>query len=180
MIHRDTDGQSSSEETSLFVRRSVADVFIHPICSVLFEWCRINEVSQFICTPAVKSLSALEYSDLHFDRLVQWKRSVEHLFTLTVCPTVHADSITDDLQWDHTNDRHHFDLSSNRIFLRASNRHALIYDHVSWKLILYDPSSSSQSFDWLVNDYGEPCDLTCSPHLRRFLIITYRGVFLWS
>ena len=167
-------------------------------------------------TPTVKSLSALDNTDLHFDQLIQWKRSVEqqlnrvellklkeiddllgeghgeadvtftmtpppeHLVTLTACSTARIDSITDNLQWDHTSDRHQFDLSSNNVLLCASDRHALIYDHVSWKLILYSPSSSRQSFDWQVNDYGEPCDLTYSPHLRCFLIITYRGVFLWS
>ena len=106
--------------------------------------------------------------------------SFEPLVSLSTDPVVKTDSMNDDLHLDHTSAAHQFDLSSNNVLLSASDRHALIYDHVSWKLILYSPPSSSHAFDWDVNDYGEPCDLTYSPYLRRYMIITHRGIFLWS
>lgn len=90
-----------------------------------------------------------------------------------------VDQSMEDIFFDFDNCRS-YDLNSNNVLVCASDLSVLIYDNVKCRLVLYDENSCQGSFIWDLNEHGEPGELTYSPYLEKFCIVTNRGLFLWS
>ena len=114
----------------------------------------------------------------HIDIIFGTMPSFEQLAIVT-CRQPIVDKNYDDIQLDYDQSQS-FDLTSNNILLCSSDRHALIYDDLKSKLIIYSPQGCVNSFFWDGNEYGEPYDLTYSSYLDLFCVITNHGLLTWS